>query len=93
MVSYAQVTRRAGLPKKFDALWVNRDGVSIPASLGMEIKLRTVECAKASKLNNFAYPGIVCYRENVCSSFKAKVISTVHTDFSTTNVVSLDHKH
>lgn len=63
----------------------------MPALPGLKVKLHTTDCAEASKMNNILEPGNVSYRGEVCMSFEAKVLSTVHVHFSTTNGISLEH--
>lgn len=86
-----QVTQKGELLTNSYVLWVNGDGVPVPASLGMEIKLHTTSCTEPSKMNNFVKYENISYLGEVCMSFKKKVMNTVCSHFSTTNGILLDH--
>lgn len=90
--STAHTTRWAKLPKKSGVLLENRDGVFVPASPESKVELHTTSCAEPSKMNNIVKFQNLSYQEEVDTSFKAKVISAVHIQFSTTIEIYLEHR-
>ena len=89
--STAQIVRRDEIVRNSDCLWVNKDGVPIPSSSGMTIKLYLPTYVMASSMAQVMEVSAeeVSYRGERCTSFNVEVFSAVHIRFSSSSGISL----
>ena len=91
--STAHVLRRAEFSRNSDTLWVNRDGVPIPSTTGMKIRIHTANGDTVSNLSQSMNlnSSEVSYRGEICTAFNAEIIGTVHIRYNSSSGISLEH--
>ena len=76
-----------------DTLWINHNGVPIPSSPGMSVKLHSSSSSAVTEMSRVT-DGFHCeqvkYRGEICDSFNVEIVSTVHVRFSLESGVYLE---
>ena len=89
------VVEREEITRHSDTLWINKDGVPAPSSAGMVIKLHTFNgdiVQKIQQASTLFTSELVHYRKELCTSFDATILSTIHVSYSSTKGLYLEGK-
>lgn len=91
--STRHVLERHQLSERANALWVNKSGVPIPSTVGMNVRFHTTDTSNISQLlddnDNFMNEKVQ-YRGENCTAYEAEILSTHHVRHSDSNGVFIE---